>query len=366
MLQLHAELLTLNVRSRFQRKTLETSQFDTVVVAITDSITGRVGLGESAVNPRLTLKAQEVLAELQLDGEPLACDADVPLMLDRSRWLTPATRSGVVNALLDLAGQLDQQPVWRRWSATSDCPPSSVPVVSSALDELEQELTCLAPLRPTELKVLLDRSGSHPLHRRRLRMISDWFPGARLTAQMTGDWEYEQFLAAVGYLDRYGVIRVEEPLSLDAPLTEYAALARNTPFSLVAHERLLQHSIDEIAQCFHEVHLKRAYHGGILGVGSKMARARARGLRVSLGCNLESSVGITAIASLGPMADHLDLGSALMLLDDPFSGVGWDGTRPVLSNQPGFGVKMVVPAKLSDRLGQLLEHRSTVGGPGLG
>jgi L-alanine-DL-glutamate epimerase-like enolase superfamily enzyme len=360
MLQLHAELLTLNVRSRFRLTALETIQFDTVVVAITDSETGRVGIGESAVNPRLTLKAREVLAELQLDGEPLASDADVPLMLDRCRWLTPATRSGVVGALLDLTGQLNQQPVWQRWSATPQCPASSVPVVSSALDELEEELSCLAELRPVVLKVVLHPAGSHALHRRRLRMISSQFPGCPLTADLATGWDYEQFLAAVDYLATYGVTRVEEPLSMDAPLTEYAALARNTPFSLVADERLLQHSLDEIAQCFHEVNLKRAYHGGIPGVGSKMARARARGLRISLGCNFETSIGITAIASLGPMADHLDLGLALMQLDDPFSGVRWDGTRPVLGTEPGFGVRTVVPAKLSDRLGQLLENRSTV------
>jgi L-Ala-D/L-Glu epimerase len=360
MLQLHAELLTLNLRSRFRWTEFETIQFDTVVVAITDSVTGRVGIGESAVNPALTPKAREVLAELQLDGEPLASDADVPLMLDRCRWLTPATRSGVVGALLDLTGQLNQQPVWQRWSATPECPPTSVRVVSSALDELEEELSCLASLRPTELKVALAPSSGHDLHRRRLRMISSRFPGCSLTADLNPGWDYQQFLAAVDYLASYGVTRVEEPLSLDAPLTEYVALARNTPFSLVADERLLQHSLDEIAQCFHEVNLKRAYLGGIPGVGSKMARARARGLRISLGCNFETSIGITAITSLGPMVDHLDLGPALMQLDDPFSGVRWDGTRPVLGTEPGFGVRVVVPAKLSDRLGQLLENRSTV------
>jgi len=360
MLELYAEVLTLNRQSRFRQRHPETTRFDTVVVAITDLETGHVGFGESAVNPPYTLTAHEVLVELQLDGEPLARDADVQLMLDRTRWLTPAARSGVVAALVDLTGQASRQPVWQRWSATPGCPPSSVPIGSIALDELDEELTCLAPLRPAELKITLPPSLSHADHRRRLHLVNSRFPDCRLTADLNAGWSLEQFLAAASYLAEYGVSRVEEPLSLDAPLADYSTLARNTPFSLVADERLMQHSLDELAQCFHEVNLKSAWHGGILGIGSKMARARARGLRICLGADRESSVGSTAIAHLGPMADHLDLGSALMLLDDPFTGIGWDGTRPVLGTEAGFGVRVVVPTKLSDHLGQMLENRSRV------
>lgn len=358
MLQLYAEVLTLNQRARSRPS--ETVRFDTVVVAITDLETGQVGFGESAVNPPYTLTAAEVLVELQFDAAPLARDADVQVMLDRTRWLTPAARSGVVAALVDLAGQARRQPVWQRWSASPDCPPSSITVTSATPAELDEELARLEPFRPAELKVRLAPTGDQAEHRRRLQLISSRFPGCRLTADLNACWSYDQFLAATGYLADCGVSRVEEPLSLDAPLAEYSALARNTPFSLVADERLLQHSLDEIAQCFHEVNLKSTYYGGILGIGSKMARARSRGLRICLGADRESSVGTTAIAHLGPMADHLDIGSALMLADDPFSGIGWDGTRPVLGTEPGFGVRVVVPTKLSDHLGQMLEHRSRV------
>jgi L-alanine-DL-glutamate epimerase-like enolase superfamily enzyme len=225
------------------------------------------------------------------------------------------------------------------------------------MSELEEELAALAALRPTELKVRLPRAAGHAEHRQRLRLISNRFPDCRLTADLDGGWDYQQFLDAVDYLAGLGVSRVEEPLSLDAPLTEYHALARNTPFSLVADERLMQHSLDELARCFAEVNLRSACSGGILAVGSKLARARARGLRISLGCEQETSVGVTAIAHLGPLADHLDLEAGLRLLDDPFSGVGWSGTTPVLGTDPGFGVRAAVPATVSDHLGQLLESR---------
>jgi L-Ala-D/L-Glu epimerase len=359
MLQLYAELLTANLRSHFHPAEFEAIRFDTVVVAITDLETGRVGFGESAVNRTFTMSARDVLTELRLNGAPLADDADVQSMLDRSRILTPAARSGVVGALLDLAGQAAHQPIWQRWSATPDCPATAVTVAAIAPADLEAELAALATLRPTELKVRLS-PANHATNRQRLRLISSRFPGCRLTADLDAGWDYQQFLEAVDYLERFGVSRVEEPLSLDAPLTEYQSLARNTPFSLVADERLMQHSLDELARCFAEVNLKSSYYGGILALGSKLAMARARGLRISLSCNRETSVGVTAIAHLGPLADHLDIEAGLRLLDDPFSGVGWSGTRPVLGAEPGFGVRMAVPAKLSDHLGQLLESRSSV------
>lgn len=359
MLQLYAEVLYPRLRASFDVRAVGL-RFETVLVAISDLSTGRVGFGECAIDANYTRTAREVWAELQLDGERLACDADVQSLLDRCRWLTPVARSGVVGALLDLAGQAAQQPVWQRWSTTADCPPSSVTVTARTSTGLAGELAGLRPLRPGSVTVRLSPFISHQDNRRRLEMVREQFPDCQLSADLDACWQYDQLLEAVVYLDRAGVSRLIEPLSLDAPLTEYAALARNTPFTLVADQRLLQHSLDELAQCFHEVTLKRAYHGGILGAAGKLAQARARGLRIRLACNLETGIGTTAIVQLGPLADHLDLDPALRLLDDPMTGIGWDGCRPILRAEPGFGVRVTAAGLLSSRLAQLLANRSTV------
>jgi L-Ala-D/L-Glu epimerase len=360
MLQLYAEVLYPRLRASFDVRGAAELRFETVLVAISDLSTGRVGFGECAIDAHYTRSAREVWAELQQDGEPLACDADVQTLLDRCRWLTPVARSGVVGALLDLAGQAAQQPVWQRWSTTPNCPPSSVTVTARTPTGLAGELVGLQPLRPGSITVRLSPFISHQDNRQRLAMVREQFPDCQLGADLDASWRYEQVLEAVEYLDRVGVNRLIEPLSLDAPLTDYAALARNTPFTLVADERLLQHSFDELAQCFHEVTLKRLYHGGILGVAAKLAQARARGLRICLACNLETGVGTTAIVQLGPLADHLDLDPALRLLDAPVTGIGWSGCQPILGAEPGFGIRAVATRLLSDHLGQLLANRSTV------
>jgi L-alanine-DL-glutamate epimerase-like enolase superfamily enzyme len=53
---------------------------------------------------------------------------------------------------------------------------------------------------------------------------------------------------------------------------------------------------------------------------------------------IESSLGITAAAHLGPLADTLDLDGHWLLADDPFIGVGGAHGRLTLPERPGLGV----------------------------
>lgn len=66
--------------------------------------------------------------------------------------------------------------------------------------------------------------------------------------------------------------------------------------------------------------------------------ARAHGLRVMLGCMIESSLGITAAAHLTPLVDYADLDGNLLIANDPYTGVTLDKGKLILPNRPGIGV----------------------------
>ena len=66
--------------------------------------------------------------------------------------------------------------------------------------------------------------------------------------------------------------------------------------------------------------------------------ARACGLKVMLGCMIESSLGIAPAAHLAPLVDYADLDGAALLKDDPFRGPHLDGPRITLGEEPGLGV----------------------------
>jgi L-alanine-DL-glutamate epimerase-like enolase superfamily enzyme len=68
--------------------------------------------------------------------------------------------------------------------------------------------------------------------------------------------------------------------------------------------------------------------------------AGARGMRIMLGCMVESTLGIAALAQLAPAADYVDLDGAALLSDDPFAGVAMRDGMLYLSSEPGLGVRL--------------------------
>ena len=57
-----------------------------------------------------------------------------------------------------------------------------------------------------------------------------------------------------------------------------------------------------------------------------------------IGCMLETSLAITAAASLQSLARWIDLDGNLLLKKDPFAGVTLQDGRWILPTGPGFGV----------------------------
>jgi len=77
--------------------------------------------------------------------------------------------------------------------------------------------------------------------------------------------------------------------------------------------------------------------GGLRRALEAIRLARRVGLGVMLGCKTESVLGITAIAQLGGLADHLDLDGHLDIVDDPFVGVVVEEGKVTLPARPGLG-----------------------------
>jgi L-alanine-DL-glutamate epimerase-like enolase superfamily enzyme len=85
--------------------------------------------------------------------------------------------------------------------------------------------------------------------------------------------------------------------------------------------------------------VKLAKCGGIGPALRMIRRARALGMKVMLGCMVESSVGVAAAAMVASEVDWLDLDGSLLLAHDPFGGLelGHD-CRWQLTETAGLGV----------------------------
>jgi L-alanine-DL-glutamate epimerase-like enolase superfamily enzyme len=84
------------------------------------------------------------------------------------------------------------------------------------------------------------------------------------------------------------------------------------------------------------VNLKLRKSGGLREIFRAAAVARANGMGLMLGCDLESGVATSAEASLAPLMDHIDLDGPLLLAEDPFPGVRYDGAELILNKGPGL------------------------------
>ena len=70
-----------------------------------------------------------------------------------------------------------------------------------------------------------------------------------------------------------------------------------------------------------------------------IAAARAHGMKILLGCMIESSLGIAAALAVAPLVDWIDLDGHLLIANDPFAGIPFANGRLELPAGPGLGVE---------------------------
>ena len=78
-----------------------------------------------------------------------------------------------------------------------------------------------------------------------------------------------------------------------------------------------------------------------IGEALQMNTARAYDMQIMLSCMVETSVGVTAAAHLAPLCDYADLDGPLLIKNDPYRGLRYDGAKIFLPDEPGMGVTRV-------------------------
>jgi len=120
-------------------------------------------------------------------------------------------------------------------------------------------------------------------------------------------WTVDRALEMLPVLARHRIEFLEQPLPADDH-EGLRRLKRENVLPIIADESCVRpHDVLKIAGCVDGINIKLSKCGGIRE-GLKMIHlARASGLKVMLGCMIESSLGISAAAQLAPLADWLDL-----------------------------------------------------------
>ncbi|QDK81829.1 dipeptide epimerase [Spirosoma sp. KCTC 42546] len=140
-----------------------------------------------------------------------------------------------------------------------------------------------------------------------------------------------------------GVEFIEQPL----PANDWEGAKQvyeQSALPIIADEScIVEADVDRCAGYFHGVNIKLTKCGGITPARRMIARARELGLQVMVGCMTESSVGISAIAQLLPLLDYADLDGAMLIANDPATGVTFDYGKVVYADENGTGTKLLLP-----------------------
>jgi L-Ala-D/L-Glu epimerase len=148
----------------------------------------------------------------------------------------------------------------------------------------------------------------------------------------------EQALEKIRWLQKMGVELIEQPLPA-AMLEETAWLKERVEIPIIADEAVQRAGdIPKLAGAYHGVNIKLMKAGGIQEALRMIHVARACGLKIMLGCMIESSVAVAAAAHISPLVDYADLDGNLLISNDPFVGVGVKEGKLIVSDRPGLGV----------------------------
>jgi len=340
MAHVSARELDLRTAAPFAISRWTHSEFGNYVVELRAG--EHVGRGEAAPNRRYGESRTEgmaVLAGLAPDIADLEGPAAVEALCERlaagegaaaPAW--PALRAGLSAAAWDLAGKQAGEPVWRLLGLKR---PSVRTSYTIAIGAPEQMLAQARAAAFGTLKVKLGFDGDLDLAVALAREL----PETTFRYDANEGWSRERAAASLAVLAELGAELVEQPLP--AADTDGAAwLSERTSVPLFADEAVLTiGDLDAVARIYDGVVVKLSKAGGMAGAFALVSACTSRGLRVLLGCMVESSLGIAAGLQLAGLADHVDLDGALLLADDPFTGIAVEGDLLTASDEPGLGVR---------------------------
>jgi L-alanine-DL-glutamate epimerase-like enolase superfamily enzyme len=216
--------------------------------------------------------------------------------------------------------------------SAQDLPLTSFTVGIDSLDRMVEKLQ--AACRHPIIKIKLGTDDDVEIVRT-LRRETE----AVLRVDANCGWDAKKTIAMSHELHALGVEFIEQPLPAEE-LDAMEEVYRHSALPLIADENcVVPEDVPELRGRFHGINVKLVKCGGILPALRALELARLLGLKTMLGCMIESSLCITAAAHLGPLADFVDLDGPLLITNDPFRGVEYEGARLRLPQRPGLGVE---------------------------
>lgn len=294
------------------------------------------GLGEAAPVAYHGESAERVSATLERwrpELERLDDPAAITWLMSHLEG-SRAARAAVDIALHDALGKRLNAPLRAILGVSRlALPPTSFTIAITARESLLERAREAAAYPILKVKLGTD----HDLEI--VRTIRETAPAATIRVDANAAWTVTQALDLIPRMAELGVELIEQPLAAEDLDGLQRLKAARLPLPIVADESIKSASdVARLARMVDGVNIKLMKTGGIAGALAAIHTARAHGLKVMLGCMIETSLGATAAAQLAGLADWIDLDGPLLIANDPFVGLRYAGARITLPEGAGLGV----------------------------
>jgi len=253
-------------------------------------------------------------------------------ILDRLPPGPPAARAAIDIALHDLIGKRLGQPLYRLFGVN----PARLPLTSFTI-AMDEPAIMAQRAAASNLPIIKIKLGGD--HDEALVAAIRGATAAQLRVDANAGWTREQAAQLIPRLKQYAIEFVEQPLAADDVEGLRWLKRQNFGVPIFADESIkTARDIARHADAVDGVVIKLMKTGGLREALRAIHIARAHELQIMLSCMVETSVGVTAAAHLAPLCDYADLDGPLLIANDPYSGVRYDGARLILPEGPGLGV----------------------------
>jgi len=278
------------------------------------------------------------IVDLGLDGIAIA-DVDRRM---RDAGVDPAAAAALEMALWDLFGKQCRQPLHRLFGLPLPTAPTSVTIGINAIEVIRERVPeVLSRTGCRALKVKLGAPEGPDRDREMFAAAAEASApfGVSLRVDANGAWSSDSARAMIAWLADRGCEYVEQPLP-EGQECDLAALA-DRPLPIFADESCrTSGDLPKLVGLVDGVNVKLMKTGGLLEALRLFAAARAFGLSTMIGCMGESSIAISAGASISGLCDHVDLDSHLNLAPDPAVGPRLENGVVLPSGLPGHGARL--------------------------
>jgi L-Ala-D/L-Glu epimerase len=350
IVEIRAEPLSFPMQRPFESARRRLTEAENVLVTVHLS-DGSRGYGEASPTPYVTGESRDDVLRTVTAAAP-ALTGQEPTRV--RRWAPaaeealsgrPTARSAVEMALLDAASRAWGLPLWRYFGGAGRELRTDLSIpITGARDAGEAAAAAFAQGYGS-LKIKVggpDREEDLE----RVLAVSRAAPGARIRLDANQAFGVEEALAFVGDCVGAGVPveLLEQPVPRE-DLEGLAAVTQRSPVPVIADEAVVDaRAALRLAAtgAAHGINIKLA-KAGLLGALEIIAIARAAGMKLMLGCMMESLLGIAAAAHLAAGTgafDYLDLDSHTLIglaptglpftqdgdritLDEAAPGIGW-------------------------------------------